>query len=354
MFAEKHYPESLNPDELDTYLAKGWYRMGQSIFTTHFLCFEQRFYSAIWIRQDLQGFTFGKRSRKLMRANNSRFRTVVRQGKIDLDKERLYQRYRRDFSGVLAPTLKDSLLDGEENNIYNTFEVCIFEGERLIGFSFFDLGTTSAASILGVYDPAYKPYSLGYYSMLLEMEYCLKIGLRYYYPGYVVPGYSRFEYKLRIGQVDFFHMGKETWVPFMDLTQEEIPIEKMRNRLMEIQNKLSGTDVFCKLQYYPLFEASLFSFWRANYLDFPIVLNCTPENSDRPLLVVFDTKEDRYFLVHCSSFEDPNIVFNEGYLNNFTPTRFLTSLMVVNAFWAVSQDPQAVANTLLENFPKES
>ncbi len=354
MFAEKHYPESLKPEELDTYLAKGWYRMGQSIFTTHFLCFGQRFYSAIWIRQDLKGFSFGKRLRKLVKGNKNRFRAEVRQGKIDLEKERLYQRYRRGFPGVLAPTLKDSLLDGEDFNIYNTFEVCIYNGDQLIGFSFFDLGATSAASILGVYDPAYKRNSLGFYSMLLEMEYCLEKGLRYYYPGYVVPGYSRFEYKLRIGPVDYFHMGKEAWLPFKDLIPEEVPIEKMRNRLKEIQNKLSGSEVYCKLQYYPLFEASLFSFWRANYLDFPIVLNCSSENSERPLLVVFDTKEDRYFLLHCSNFEDPNIVFNEGYINNFTPSRFLTSLMVVNAFWAVSHDPQAVANTLLENFPKES
>jgi arginine-tRNA-protein transferase len=39
MFADKHYPENLNLWELDQYLEKGWYRMGQVIFTTHFLFF---------------------------------------------------------------------------------------------------------------------------------------------------------------------------------------------------------------------------------------------------------------------------------------------------------------------------
>ncbi len=353
MFAEKHYPESLNPEELDAYLSKGWYRMGQSIFTTHFLCFDQQFYSAIWVRQDLEGFGFGKRPRKLMRNNDRLFRHEIHQGKIDQVKERLYQRYRRSFPGILAPTLKDSLLDGEEINIYNTFEVCIYDGDQLVAFSFFDLGADSSASILGVYDPDYRQYSLGFYSMLLEMEYSVSLGLKYYYPGYVVPGYSRFEYKLRIGPVEYFHMETGEWLPYAAIKEEDIPIEKMREKLKAVQQKLSGSKLYCRVQYYPLFEASLFSFWRANYLDFPIVLNCTPENRDRPLLVVFDTKHDHYSLVQCSNFDDPNIVFNEGYLNNFSPTRFLTSLMVVNAFWAASDNPQEVAETLLDNLQRE-
>ena len=62
-FAEKHYPEVLLPEDLDAYLEKGWYRMGQTIFTTHFLCFDKGFFSAIWVRLDLQNFSFNKRQR---------------------------------------------------------------------------------------------------------------------------------------------------------------------------------------------------------------------------------------------------------------------------------------------------
>ena len=31
------FPDHLAPSELDQYLAKGWYRMGTAVFTTHFL-----------------------------------------------------------------------------------------------------------------------------------------------------------------------------------------------------------------------------------------------------------------------------------------------------------------------------
>ena len=44
MFTEKHVPDSITGEELDDYLDRGWYRMGQSIFTCHFLFFNDSLY----------------------------------------------------------------------------------------------------------------------------------------------------------------------------------------------------------------------------------------------------------------------------------------------------------------------
>jgi leucyl-tRNA---protein transferase len=46
MFAQVHSPESLHPVELDRYLDNGWFRMGQTIFTTNFLNFNNELFSA--------------------------------------------------------------------------------------------------------------------------------------------------------------------------------------------------------------------------------------------------------------------------------------------------------------------
>ena len=54
MFAQIEYPKNLLPEELDKYLASGWFRMRQTIFTTNFLHFNQQFYSAIWLRVALE------------------------------------------------------------------------------------------------------------------------------------------------------------------------------------------------------------------------------------------------------------------------------------------------------------
>ena len=56
MFAQFESPAALTPYELDLYLANGWFRMHQTIFTTHFLCFKQNFYSAVWLRVGLKNY----------------------------------------------------------------------------------------------------------------------------------------------------------------------------------------------------------------------------------------------------------------------------------------------------------
>ncbi len=182
MFTDKYYPDRIAAESLDTYLEKGWYRMGQSIFTTHFLSFDRRFYSAIWIRLALNNYVFSKRLRKLCRRNEELFRCEYGPMRLDEEKEALYQRYRNTFPGVLSYSLKEALLDEEESNVYSTWEVRLYQEEQLVAFSFFDIGQHSAASIQGVYSPDYRGYSLGFYTMLLEIKWCMSQGMNHYYP----------------------------------------------------------------------------------------------------------------------------------------------------------------------------
>ncbi|MEL7222350.1 MAG: arginine-tRNA-protein transferase, partial [Bacteroidota bacterium] len=280
VFAEKHYPESLPPITLDYYLEKGWYRMGQSIFTTHFLCFEETLYSAIWVRLDLHQHQYSKSQRKLLRRNAKQFRIAYSPLRITREKEVLYQKYKANFSGYIARSLTESLLDEEEGNLYQTIEAQVYDGDRLVALSFFDIGHNASASILGIYDPDYESYSLGYYTMLLEMQYCVDHNLRYYYPGYVVPGYRRFDYKLRIGQVDYLQLSSYSWVPFDGLGSEDTPLSIMHHQLTTLGHALDALNVPNKVYWYPLFEANLFGMLQGAYLDFPVILNLGSYNSN--------------------------------------------------------------------------
>lgn len=351
MFADKHYPsEILAPEALDVYLAKGWYRMGQTIFTTHFLCFQQHFYSAVWVRLDLKNYAFRKSIRKLMRRNERKFQYVYRPGKIDRQKERLYQRYRRSFSGMLAPSLKDSLLDGEDKNIYRSVEVCVYDEDRLVAFSFFDLGQSSSASILGVYDPDYDRYSLGFYTMLLEIQYCLEHDYKFYYPGYVVPGYPRFDYKLRIGEVDYFDLHTNNWLPYKELQSEDIPITKMEQELNNLKRILNNYDIPAQLKYYPLFESNLFGFWQAPYFDYPILLQCFPQKfASRFIMCVFDVRKQCFHILQCNLLEDFQFFFNESYIKSFDQHRFFTELLVINRYIKTASTAKEMLEFILEN-----
>ncbi|MGB3798293.1 MAG: arginine-tRNA-protein transferase, partial [Lewinella sp.] len=82
-YADKNTPFTLSPESLDWHLGTGWYRLGSTSFTTHFLFFKNRPYSAIWIRVDLQGFSFSKSQRKLMRKNAKLFDVRIAPRTID-------------------------------------------------------------------------------------------------------------------------------------------------------------------------------------------------------------------------------------------------------------------------------
>ena len=343
MFGEKRYPESLSPEELDVYLANGWYRMGQSIFTTHFLCFEDQFYSAIWVRMPLKDYTFSKSLRKLIRRNYNKFDIRLQQAEITEEKEALYQTYKKDFPGQLAPTLEDSLHEGFEGNVFNTYETLVYDGDKLVAFSFFDLGEKSAASILGVYDYEYNKDSLGLFTVLLEMIFCINNGFELFYPGYVVPGNSRFDYKLRIGDVDYFNLATRQWSNYKTLKEEEIPLLKMERKLKKVQSLFQGHDFEAHYYYYPLFEANLFGYWNAPYFDFPNLLLLKYDNDKKNYLaIVFDPREDAFQLLGCSEFDNVFFYFNSEFVNTFNHNKFFTELITTDRIIAESKDENMI------------
>jgi arginyl-tRNA--protein-N-Asp/Glu arginylyltransferase len=343
MFGEKRYPESLSPEELDVYLANGWYRMGQSIFTTHFLCFEDQFYSAVWVRMPLKDYTFSKSLRKLIRRNYNSFEVRFQPAEITAEKEALYQSYKKDFPGQLAPTLEDSLHEGFEGNIFNTYETLVYDGDKLVAFSFFDLGEKSAASILGVYDYDYNKYSLGLFTVLLEIIFCINNNFELFYPGYVVPGNSRFDYKLRIGDVDYFDLGTRKWLNYQTLKEEQVPLIKMEQKLKKIQALFKEQNFNANYYYYPLFEANLFGYWNAPYFDFPNLLLLKYDNGKKNYLaIVFDPREDAYQLLGCSEFDNVFFYFNSEFVNTFSQDKFFTELITTDRMIAESKDEQKI------------
>jgi leucyl-tRNA---protein transferase len=326
MYTEKLYLDHLPPTLLDHYLAKGWYRMGQSMFTCRFLMFQGRLYPAVWIRLPLAQYAFGKRLRKIYGRNINRFRVVTQPGKINMEKERLYQLYRKSFPGRLAPSLKISLLDDGHANLFNTYETCIYDGADLVGFSFFDLGKGSVASILGVYHPDYKKHSLGFFTMLLEISFARENGFTHYYPGYIVPGYPKFDYKARIGPVECFLEKKQQWVPIAGYPFNDLPTERMEINLREVKRHLDDWGMPSQLALYPPYEANLIGYWILDYLEYPMLLECgAPDGLDRnKTIVVFDATRDIFRLLSCSVYDDLTDFFHASLSEN--PSSFSLQL----------------------------
>lgn len=347
MTTEREYPVFIIPEEMDDYLNKGWYRMGQAIFTCHFLWFGEKLYSSLWLRLPLKGFQFSKSQRKLFRRNGKQFSYIIRPAQLTYSKDKLYNRYRQHFNGRLAYTLRESLQDGSDKNIYNTQEVCIYDGDQLIAFSFFDLGKQNIASILGIYDPDYQSFSLGYYTMLLEITYGLDNGFQYYYPGYVVPGYERFDYKKRIGPVQYYNPIHQNWQIFNKVNPPLTPLEKIEEKLDLLLLELEAHDIPVKKCQYPLFEANLFGFWKANYLEYPVFLWCFPNSFNLDYLILaYDLVKKKYYLLRCSQFDDLPFYIKEWSESHDLSKSKFTELLIIEDHIAKSDSVKTIVQKL--------
>lgn len=358
-YADKNTPFVLSPESLDWYLGKGWYRMGANIFTTHFLFFQERHYSAIWIRIDLRTFSFSKSQRKLLRRNAKLFDIDCGPRVIDAERNDLYQRYAAAFDGRLSPTISDSLedFDGRET-IFNTWETTVRDrvSGQLVGVSYFDLGDDAAASILGIYDPQLKSFSLGYYTMLLEMQHCMDKGMHYYYPGYVVPSYKRFDYKLRLGPSEFYDLRTDGWKPY-DQADIDIngPTESQKNALEALAVRLQAiTGRRGEINTYPLFEAGLYDVWNEDFVPYPFFYPLGTDSSGYSLIVIFDPRDREYLVLQCHHMVEEQLMFNAGYLNSFVGGHYFTDLLSIKNVLFRTGSLDVIANACKEllNLPE--
>jgi leucyl-tRNA---protein transferase len=218
------YYYSLDPDgipgsDLDELLALGWYRMHQSIFTCSHIELGE-LYRVHWLRYLLNQIKTQPSHRRI-RKNNNTFRFTIEDfTTLRRDHQELHKRYRCsiDFNG--APSIEDCLFGDEktDKNIYTTKCISIFDNNKLIAGGYFDVGKISAASILHFFDPLYSRYSLGKYLILLTIDYLTSKGYTFYYPGYIVEGLSKMNYKLFLGknEAQYFDPEASTWKYFQE------------------------------------------------------------------------------------------------------------------------------------------
>lgn len=209
-------PKHLTHSQLDDFLARGWYRMHQTIFTTNYIVDEDKHYRVFWLRYNLQYYIQQKNNLKIA-TRNQHFTVAIKPFALTAELEDLYHQYRNTITFEGAPSVKQWLFyDDQETNIYDSHLIEVRDNGKLIAAGVFDKGAQSIAGILNFYDPEYKKYSLGKYLILLKLDYAVKEGYKYYYPGYLVYGYPKFNYKLFIGEdfTEVYLPELKRWFPY--------------------------------------------------------------------------------------------------------------------------------------------
>ena len=200
---------------LDYYLSQGYYRMQQDLFTCRFLPREGQLNTVHWLRIVLPQVQYGPKQRRLLRLNE-RFSVLVKPLRLTAEYEALYARYRQNLDFDTSASLEALLLDGATHTVFRTEIVEVRDQGQLIAAGILDAGSDSIAGIVNFYDPDYRKFSLGKYLLLLKIEYARAEQLAYYYPGYLVHGYPKFDYKLWAcpAATEVFNSRTHHWRPF--------------------------------------------------------------------------------------------------------------------------------------------
>lgn len=340
MFARALQPEQLTPQELDDYLEIAWFRMGQTIFTTNFIHFKEEYYSTLWLRIALKDLPDdGHETKRYKR--NAAFHTQISPATLTPEKEELYAKYKQPLPFQPSETLH-TLLFGKSMppSIYNTLEVAVYDQDRLIAFGFFDMGANSAAGIVSVYDPAYKKFSLGKYLIYQKIKYCRQLNLDYFYPGYFVPGYPLFDYKLTIGKsaLQFFKLATQQWTSIQEFSDQEIPILTMKQALLDLQQLLQNIKIESTLLKYEFFDANLVPELRdAELFDYPWILTFSSTPGEISPIIVYDVQDGQYHILKCFS------VWTPGTPND-APDVYSQELLKIQHVLFSHTTPEIIAN----------
>lgn len=211
------YPTTLSGSQLDLFLERGCYRMGQGIFTTHFIGKDENWHRVFWLRYDLTKLSPDRKQRNLLNRYRD-FKVEDTPLEVTAELEELFQQYKAGLDFEPAASVRQWLLEEGRDNVFDSRLITVRDGKKLIAAGVYDRGTESLAGILNFYDPAYARYSPGKYLMLHKIRQGQALGMRWYYPGYIVKDYPKFDYKLFAGKeaAELFIPEEGKWLPYRE------------------------------------------------------------------------------------------------------------------------------------------
>jgi hypothetical protein len=159
-----------------------------------------------------------------------------------------------------------------------------------------DLGEKTAAGILSFYNLSMAERSLGKWVIYNMVQYCIGAGLDLFYPGYHLPGNSKFEYKMDIGgeSTEFYRLHEDKWLPWADFSESDMRFELMRDKLDEAQRVLFEEGVPTVMVYYFYFDRPMATMPTERHFDFPLFVVVRPHND------IYEQYALCYDVLHCS------------------------------------------------------
>ena len=235
------------------------------LYKMDLLCVDADVFSVVNIRLGLDQYSIKKRHRKIKSRVENRFTITCGEVTLRDEHQRLYEQHKSRFKGFIHATLDEYLHAGFHSTVFDTMQICVFDGDQLIAASYFDLGERSMASLIGMYDEAYADYSLGIYTMLKEIEFGQSTHRRWYYPGYVLDKPSSFDYKLQLGNMEYYTPSKR-WGSHVNYDPKQTLAFGLRKAMSRLEKALKQEGIQFRKWHYPYFSMGYMPLWKNRFL----------------------------------------------------------------------------------------
>jgi arginyl-tRNA--protein-N-Asp/Glu arginylyltransferase len=200
---EQFFAERVTPAQLDLLLAQGWRHFGSQFFRYSYGFYELDVRLVIPLRIRIADFSLSKSQRRTLRQNTD-LTPIVRPINVTSDAEYLFHVHKRRFKSGVPDSLYDFLSRHPASEPCGANEIAVYESDKLIAASYFDVGTTANSGIYAMFDPQYASRRLGIYTLLREIEIASESGKEFYYLGYAYEGSSFYDYKKQFRGSEWF------------------------------------------------------------------------------------------------------------------------------------------------------
>lgn len=211
---EEFYTLTVAPHRIDALWANGWRHFGTQFYRYNLSFYEGKICRVFPLRIRLAAFSLSKNKRRILKKNRD-LQIVFRPIEITAEKEFLFERHKQRFKGGVPFSIYDFLSFDAARVPCEALEVCLYDKEKLLAASFFDVGETAVSSIYAMFAPEETSRSLGIFTMLLEIGFALEHGKEFYYQGYAYEENSFYDYKKRFRGLEKFDWNGN-WESFSD------------------------------------------------------------------------------------------------------------------------------------------
>ncbi|MBA3786164.1 MAG: arginine-tRNA-protein transferase [Acidobacteria bacterium] len=200
---EEFYTRAVSPQQLDLLLADGWRHFGEHFFRYNIGLHEYELRGVLPLRIRLKNFVLSRSQRRIIKRNQE-LQTVIRPIEITPEKGILFEKHKQRFKHSVPDSIYDFLSNAPADTPCEALEVCLYNQEKLLAASFFDVGRAATSGVYTMFATEENRRSLGIYTMLLVIDFSLKNNKAFYYPGYAYEGNSFYDYKKHFSALETF------------------------------------------------------------------------------------------------------------------------------------------------------